>query len=75
MDDLQTAAHAPLAVEMEGAAIAQVCADYGLPFAAIRTISDRADDSAHVDFPAFVERIASRYALHMVDHLLAHARL
>jgi hypothetical protein len=24
---------------------------------------------------AFVERIASRYALHMVDHLLAHARL
>lgn len=75
VDDLQTAAHAPLAVEMEGAAIAQVCADYGLPFAAIRTISDRADDSAHVDFPAFVERIASRYALHMVDHLLAHARL
>lgn len=73
VDDLQTAAHAPLAVEMEGAAIAQVCADYGLPFAAIRTISDRADDSAHVDFPAFVERIASRYALHMVSHLLAHA--
>lgn len=75
VDDLQTAAHAPLAVEMEGAAIAQVCADYDLPFAAIRTISDRADDSAHVDFPAFVERIASRYALHMVDHLLAHAHL
>jgi uridine phosphorylase len=35
--DLQAAGHAP-AVEMEGAAIAQVCADYGVPFAAVRTI-------------------------------------
>ncbi len=48
-----------LAVEMEGAAVAQVCHDYGLPFAALRTISDRADDSAHVDFTRFVERVAS----------------
>jgi adenosylhomocysteine nucleosidase len=42
---------------MEGAAVAQVCHDYGLPFAALR--SDRADDSAHVDFTRFVERVAS----------------
>jgi hypothetical protein len=35
-----------LAVEMEGAAVAQVCHDYGVPFAAVRTISDRADDAA-----------------------------
>ncbi len=48
-----------LAVEMEGAAVAQVCHDYGLPFAALRTISDRADDSAHVDFSRFVARVAS----------------
>ena len=40
------------AVEMEGAAVAQVCADFGLPFA-LRVISDRADDSARVDFLAF----------------------
>ncbi|MDH1502153.1 5'-methylthioadenosine/adenosylhomocysteine nucleosidase [Comamonas terrigena] len=66
--DLQAAGHAPLAVEMEGAAIAQVCADYGVPFAAVRTISDRADDSAHVDFPAFVQAVASRYALQIVQH-------
>ena len=38
-----------LAVEMEGAAVAQVCFDYGVPFAAVRTISDRADDSATHD--------------------------
>ncbi len=66
--DLQAAGHVPLAVEMEGAAIAQVCADYGVPFAAVRTISDRADDSAHVDFPAFVQAVASRYALQIVQH-------
>jgi len=69
--DLQAAGHAPLAVEMEGAAIAQACADYSVPFAAVRTISDRADDSAHVDFPAFVEAVASRYALRIVQHWLA----
>ena len=54
--------HAPLAVEMEGAAVAQVCFDYGIPFAAVRTISDRADDTAHVDFPRFVRDVASPYA-------------
>ena len=59
----------PLAVEMEGAAIAQVCADYGLPFAAMRSISDRADDAAHVDFPKFVRSIASRYAQAVIENL------
>jgi len=57
----------PLAVEMEGAAVAQVCFDYGVPFAAMRTISDRADDQAHVDFPKFVKEVASRYALAIMD--------
>lgn len=48
-----------LAVEMEGAALAQVCADFGRPFAVLRTISDRADDAAHVDFTRFIEAVAS----------------
>jgi len=55
-----------LAVEMEGAAVAQVCLDCGVPFAAVRTISDRADDSAHVDFNRFVSEVASRYSAAMV---------
>jgi adenosylhomocysteine nucleosidase len=33
----------------------------------MRTISDRADDSAHVDFPKFVTEVASRYALAIID--------
>ena len=59
---LRGVGHEALAVEMEGAAVAQVCHDYGIPFAAMRTISDRADDSAHMDFPEFVRTVASRYA-------------
>ncbi len=48
-----------LAVEMEGAAMAQVCHDHGVPFAGVRLISDRADDSAHVDFMRFIRKVAA----------------
>ena len=60
-----------LAVEMEGAALAQVCHDFGIPFAVVRTISDRADDSAHLDFRRFSGSLASRYALAIVRRFLA----
>lgn len=69
-EPLLAAGHQVLAVEMEGAAVAQVCVDYGAPFAAVRTISDRADDTAHVDFPAFMNKVASRYAESIVQALL-----
>jgi len=69
-DALVLAGHDVLAVEMEGAAVAQVCHDYGVPFAAVRTISDRADDSAHVDFPSFVDQVASKYAQVIVERFL-----
>jgi adenosylhomocysteine nucleosidase len=58
---LQTRLPQALAVEMEGAAVAQVCHDYGVPFAAVRTISDRADDAATNDFNRFIHEVASRY--------------
>jgi adenosylhomocysteine nucleosidase len=59
-----------LAVEMEGAAVAQVCHDFAVPFAAVRTISDRADDLAHADFAAFMHEVASRYSSALVGQLL-----
>lgn len=60
-----------LAVEMEGAAIAQVCADFGCSLAVLRTISDRADDQAHTDFGRFVAEVAAEYARDIVLHALA----
>jgi adenosylhomocysteine nucleosidase len=68
---LRSALPGALAVEMEGAAVAQVCHDYGVPFAAMRTISDRADDAAHGDFARFVAQVASRYSLALVGTWLA----
>ena len=67
---LTSAGHEVLAVEMEGAAVAQVCLDYGVPFAALRTISDRADDMAHVDFTRFARRVASRYSVTVLARCL-----
>jgi len=63
-----------LAVEMEGAAVAQVCHDFGVPFAVLRTISDRADDAAHVDFNRFIAEVASGYTRAIVTALLAPPR-
>jgi adenosylhomocysteine nucleosidase len=59
-----------LAVEMEGGAVAQVCHDYGIAFAAARTISDRADDTAPVDFQQFIDAVAAIYARRIVDGFL-----
>ena len=63
-----------MAVEMEGAAVAQVCHDYGVPFAAVRTISDRADDEAHTDFTRFIREVASRYSLAILSQWLTSRR-
>ena len=47
-----------ICTEMEGAAIAQTAYRNGVPFVILRAISDKADDSAEMDYPTF-ERIAA----------------
>ncbi len=59
-----------LCVEMEGAAVAQVAVEHGIPFIVLRTISDKADYSAHIDFPLFIEQIASHFTCGSVIRLL-----
>ena len=58
-----------LCVEMEGAAVAQVCCEYEIPFSIIRTISDVADDNSHIDFPAFIQKISSKYAAEIIGNI------
>lgn len=48
--------------EMEGAAIAHTAYRNGVPFVIIRAISDKADDSAEMDYPTFEAIAAQRCA-------------
>jgi adenosylhomocysteine nucleosidase len=58
-------------VEMEGAAVAQVCHEYEVPLAVLRTISDAADESAPSAFPRFIQRVASAYSYGILKQFLA----
>ncbi len=58
-----------LCVEMEGAAVAQVCYEYEIPFSIIRTISDVADDQSHLDFPSFIKNISSKYSTAIIKNI------
>ena len=51
-----------LCTEMEGAAIAQTAYRNQLPFVILRAISDKADDSAEMDYPTFEKIAAHRCA-------------
>ncbi len=58
------------AVEMEGAAVGFTCTLNNIPFLIIRTISDKADHSATVDFTTFVEEV-SKNSFSLIKHLLS----
>ena len=51
-----------LCTEMEGAAIAQTAYRNGVPFVILRCISDKADNSAEMDYPSFEAMAAKRCA-------------
>ena len=54
--------------EMEGAAIAHTAYRNEVPFVILRAISDKADDSAEMDYPTF-ERIAAHRCADVTTHL------
>ena len=59
-----------LCVEMEGAAVAQVCLEFGTPFTVIRTISDTADHNARVDFGKFIVEVANAYSRAIISEII-----
>ena len=59
-----------LCVEMEGAAVAQVCQEFGTPFTVIRTISDTADHNARIDFGKFIVEVANAYSRAIIGEIV-----
>ena len=57
-------------VEMEGAAVAQVCFEFNVPFTVIRTISDTADHNARVDFGKFIVEVANAYSRAIISEII-----
>lgn len=58
-----------LAIEMEGASVAQVCYLDKIPFLVIRSISDKLDGSSKVDFENFLES-SSKNATNILKEVL-----
>ncbi|MGL5260407.1 MAG: 5'-methylthioadenosine/adenosylhomocysteine nucleosidase [Lachnospiraceae bacterium] len=57
--------------EMEGAAIAHASYLNQIPFVVIRAISDKADDSAQMDYPTFEKKAAANSAALVEDFIVA----
>jgi len=57
-------------VEMEGAAVAQVCYEYDVPLVVVRSISDKADAIAHVDFSNYIKEVARYYTWGLVEGIM-----
>lgn len=59
--------------EMEGAAIAHVAELSGIPFLIVRAISDKADDSATMDYPTF-EAKAIEHSVRLIQEMAGRLR-
>lgn len=63
-----------LACEMESASLAQVCSLNQIPFLAIRSISDQANHSAHLDFQQFL-KMAAQNASALLQLMVPHIQV
>ncbi len=61
-----------LCVDMESAAVAQVCLEFGgVPLCVIRSISDLASGTASLDFPIFLDTFAQHYSAEILIRMFA----
>lgn len=61
-------------IEMEGAAVAQVCYEHKVDFVVFRVISDKADDEASINFPKFIEKAASHFTCGIIEHFVSEIK-
>ncbi|MCM0606667.1 MAG: 5'-methylthioadenosine/adenosylhomocysteine nucleosidase [Xanthomonadaceae bacterium] len=71
LQDLRERLPKVLCVEMEGAAVAQVCHEYQVPFAVVRTISDSANEHASINYQKFLSKVASQYSKGILSEFLS----
>jgi len=57
-------------VEMEGAAVAQVCYEHGVKFLVFRVISDKANEHANIDFNKFIENASSHFTRGIIKKVI-----
>ncbi len=57
-------------VEMEGAAVAQICCEYNVPLVVVRSISDKANAVAHMDFNRYIEHVAKYYTWGLIEGMM-----
>ena len=55
-----------VACEMEGGAIGHVCVINKVPYGILRSISDKADGSSHMDFPTFT-KLAAKNSVKIIN--------
>jgi adenosylhomocysteine nucleosidase len=70
LDKIKTELPDAYFVEMEGAAVAQVCYEYDIPFVVVRSISDKADAIAHVDFSTYINNVARHYTWGLIEGMM-----
>jgi adenosylhomocysteine nucleosidase len=69
---VRTRTPSAVCVDMEGAAVAQVCHELGgVPLCVVRAISDLAGGTASIDFPKFLDQLASHYSYEILRRMLA----
>ena len=69
-EKIRTELPAAIFVEMEGAAVAQVCYEYNVPLVVVRSISDKANAIAHIDFNRYIENVAKYYTWGLIEGMM-----
>lgn len=68
--DTSNALKEVIAIEMEGAAVAQVCYEYQVPHLVVRVISDKADSEATEDYLTFMNEVGCWVARDLIKAYL-----